>query len=338
MRPYLETLRESGRKLFLATNSLWDYTHVIMNYLLGDKVGSQRDEEWLEHFDVVICGEFSFPPWLQVECAVGCGKPAYFTQTKPLFEVQTSTGLLHNTNGGSAITPIGEADLPTPGFDSSAPIGLNAAAKGVKARVFQGGNHWDLHKMLEVKSGPEVMYISDHIYSDLNMSKKWVGWRTMLVVPELQTELVLQRKFSHIQHELRALRQRREALEDQLERINRLPAADRAPLLPATSTSQQPPQQSNQEDLQQQQRDVRESHSKLLEEHHQRFHKVWGQLMKTGYQNSRFAHQVERFACLYTSHVSNLSFYSPNKSYRGRMDCMAHEETAVIGPTRQGSY
>jgi len=42
------------------------------------------------------------------------------------------------------------------GYDSSAPTGLNAAAKGVKARVFQGGNHWDLHKMLEVKSGSEV--------------------------------------------------------------------------------------------------------------------------------------------------------------------------------------
>lgn len=39
-----------------------------------------------------------------------------------------------------------------------------------------------------------------------------------------------------------------------------------------------------------------------------------------------FFGQVERFACLYTSHVSNLSFYSPNKSYRGRMDHMAHEE------------
>ena len=88
--------------------------------------------------------------------AAGCGKPAYFSEKKPLFEVQTKTGLLHNTNGGSAITPIGEADLPTPGYDSSAPIGLNAAAKGVKARAFQGGNHWDLHKMLEVKSGSEV--------------------------------------------------------------------------------------------------------------------------------------------------------------------------------------
>jgi hypothetical protein len=61
---------------------------------------------------------------------------------------------------------------------------------------------------------------------------------------------------------------------------------------------------------------VRERHRKLLADHHERFHKVWGQLLKTGYQNSRFAHQVERFACLYTSHVSNLCFYSPDKSYR----------------------
>jgi len=61
---------------------------------------------------------------------------------------------------------------------------------------------------------------------------------------------------------------------------------------------------------------IRQQHRQLLHEHHERFHAVWGQLLKTGYQNSRFAHQVERFACLYTSHVSNLAFYSPDKSYR----------------------
>ena len=82
------------------------------------------------------------------------------------------------------------------------------------------------------------------------------------------------------------------------------------------------------------------------------------------------AAQVERFACLYTSHVSNLHFYSPDKCYRcaallcyavaalahdsmcfllgcvhvsmprgvcpccvlcrGRMDHMAHEEESVF--------
>ncbi|MQM06986.1 hypothetical protein Taro_039819 [Colocasia esculenta] len=55
------------------------------------------------------------------------------------------------------------------------------------------------------------------------------------------------------------------------------------------------------------------------------FHKVWGQLMKTGFQNSRFAHQVERFACLYTSQVTNLSLYSPDKYYRPSEDFMPHE-------------
>lgn len=32
------------------------------------------------------------------------------------------------------------------------------------------------------------------------------------------------------------------------------------------------------------------------------------------------------FACLFTSHVSNLLFYSPLKSYRGKSDVMIHEE------------
>ena len=47
---------------------------------------------------------------------------------------------------------------------------------------------------------------------------------------------------------------------------------------------------------------LREAHSKLLMEFHQKFHSIWGQLLKTGYQNSRFANQIGRFACLYTSH------------------------------------
>lgn len=37
---------------------------------------------------------------------------------------------------------------------------------------------------------------------------------------------------------------------------------------------------------------VREKHRALLAQHHERFHPVWGQLLKTGYQNSRFAHQA----------------------------------------------
>ncbi|KAA8537624.1 hypothetical protein F0562_027232 [Nyssa sinensis] len=79
------------------------------------------------------------------------------------------------------------------------------------------------------------------------------------------------------------------------------------------------------EKLESQREKVRLSHQQSQRECHQKFHKVWGQLLKTGYQNSRFAHQVERFACLYTSQVTNLSLYSPNKYYRPSEDFMPHE-------------
>lgn len=52
----LEALRASGRKLFLATNSLWDYTHVVMNFLLAGHTGSAKNMDWLEYFDAVITG------------------------------------------------------------------------------------------------------------------------------------------------------------------------------------------------------------------------------------------------------------------------------------------
>ena len=65
LEPLLEMLRSSGRKLFLATNSLWDYTHVIMNYLISNRVGTDRNEDWLEYFDVIITGAFSLIEALQ---------------------------------------------------------------------------------------------------------------------------------------------------------------------------------------------------------------------------------------------------------------------------------
>lgn len=48
LRPLLEMYRQAGRKVFIATNSLWDYTNVVMNFLIDGKVGAERDTEWLQ--------------------------------------------------------------------------------------------------------------------------------------------------------------------------------------------------------------------------------------------------------------------------------------------------
>ena len=57
--PMLSEMRQAGRKVFLLTNSLWEYTQVVMNYLEGgaDKSTPQgRDFRWMDYFDLIIVG------------------------------------------------------------------------------------------------------------------------------------------------------------------------------------------------------------------------------------------------------------------------------------------
>jgi hypothetical protein len=55
--PTLQQLRQAGRKVFLLTNSLYDYTRVVMNFLQGRKAAPQdTDDAWMEYFDLVIVG------------------------------------------------------------------------------------------------------------------------------------------------------------------------------------------------------------------------------------------------------------------------------------------
>ena len=55
------------------------------------------------------------------------------------------------------------------------------------------------------------------------------------------------------------------------------------------------------------------------------FHPYWGSLFKHGVELSSFGDQVEHYACLYTSRVTNLANYSPLHMYRSPRDLMPHE-------------
>ncbi|EFJ52026.1 hypothetical protein VOLCADRAFT_56272 [Volvox carteri f. nagariensis] len=298
----LETHRASGRAVFLATNSLFDYTNVVMNFLISGRTGAcvcpQKTCEWLQYFDVVM---------------VGCAKPSFFQHRAPLFSVDVNTGR------------EGRGESPIRGSSSSGGGG------GGGGNVFQGGWYLDLHKMLGVTEGSQVLYVGDHIYGDIVKSKKDIGWRTMLVVPELELELEKLGRSMKMQEELRQLRQLRDEYDDRIQRLKwSIRCSSSRQGAPGASRGGEDGSAEAQADRAQ----LKSRHSALLRAHHRQFHPIWGQLMKTGHQNSRFAHQIERYACLYTSHINNLAFISPEKSFMGRMDLMAHEwedEEAVMG-------
>jgi HAD superfamily 5'-nucleotidase-like hydrolase len=66
--PALHKLRSGGKKLFLLTNSLWDYTDAVMSFLL-DGVLSEYPL-WRNYFDAVF---------------TGAAKPAFFSERRPLW-------------------------------------------------------------------------------------------------------------------------------------------------------------------------------------------------------------------------------------------------------------
>ena len=296
--PLLKAMRASGKQVFLLTNSLWDYTNVVMNYLVDDNVGDAKTLEWLGLFDVVITGS---------------AKPGFFANdSATIFEVDTATGLLHNTDNGAPLTPIGSVSDVT--HKRALASGLRATGKG-PAKVYQGGSYTHLHAMLGIEVGSRLLYVGDHIYGDILRAKKEIDWRTMLVVPELAHEIECLERHREKPHALRSLRTVRDALDDQVARHAWLAAN-------ANDSS------SNEEELERARQlsaTARTAHREGMREYHRGFHYVWGQLMKAGSQNSRFAFQVERYACLYTSHVRNLWGYSPEKVFRAPADFSPHD-------------
>jgi len=55
------------------------------------------------------------------------------------------------------------------------------------------------------------------------------------------------------------------------------------------------------------------------------FNPYWGPFFKQGTSKTRFASQLETYACLYTSRVSNFAYYGSNRYFRVPWDPMMHE-------------
>ena len=70
---------------------------------------------------------------------------------------------------------------------------------------------------------------------------------------------------------------------------------------------------------------VNEEHERLEDRVDRAFHPFWGSLLKAGPEMSSFGDQVEAYACLYTTRVSNLGRYSPMHYFRSPRDRMPHE-------------
>jgi HAD superfamily 5'-nucleotidase-like hydrolase len=286
----LHKLRSAGKKLFLLTNSLWDYTDAVMKFLLDEKLPAYPS--WRHYFDTII---------------VGGAKPAFFTEQHPFVEIDPVTGKTLGTARGHL----------------------------QRGHVYQAGNLGDFEDKVGVR-GDKVLYVGDHIYGDILRAKKSSVWRTCMIVQELEQELDAMDRLASEISLLDQLDRKRRNLDAEvdfqnlvLKSLQRM-GENGGGTLPAGApfASFEEAKRATKEALDRLRAALRETTEQLdrLEDQLERgFNPYWGPIFKEGHENSRFGEQVEDYACLYTSRVSNFLAYSPLRYFRAPRDVMPHE-------------
>jgi HAD superfamily 5'-nucleotidase-like hydrolase len=190
---------------------------------------------------------------------------------------------------------------------------------------YLGGSREKLQKLLDVP-GERVLYVGDHIYSDILATKLRSTWRTMLVVSELEDELKIQRRMAedidrltNLRNVLADLGRRLDSARDVVTLHGIL--GDEGMRLAKGSVRETETVQ----ELADGHEVLRRRAAVLDEKITNEFNPYWGSVFKQGSSQSLFGSQVDAFACVYTSRVSNLLPYGNSHYFRVLADPMIHE-------------
>jgi HAD superfamily 5'-nucleotidase-like hydrolase len=257
----LENFKSYGKKLWVVTNSDYDYTRLLLDFAITPYL--KKHESWRDLFDLTI---------------TAASKPRFFTDRLPFLAIDPDTGLMKNHYG-----PVTQG-------------------------LYQGGCANTLQKDHGL-SGEQILYLGDHIYGDILTLKKNCNWRTALVVEEIEGErqaLQLNREASV---EINRLMGRKVELEHGLDMLHDRGEKDKAksqPMFNEIAT-------------------IDKQLGKLIRAYSAHFNPHWGEVMRAGVEPSRFAGQVEKYACIYMGRIADFAEYSPRTYYRPKKRPLPHE-------------
>ncbi len=210
-----------------------------------------------------------------------------------------------------------------------------ASLRPKKGAIYAGGNQADFQKTLRVHAD-QVLFVGDHIYDDVVKSKKNYGWRTTLIVEELEHDLIVRRNWGLAIQEVEGQRTLRKALSREIARmkfaLNAMERSrtDKGVKLDGAQIPIEDYEEARNFLLQEVARKrgelkrLSDSILELAARVSEAFNPYWGSLFWEAHDISRFAQQAETFACAYTSRASNLLFVAPDETLYAGTGKLAH--------------
>lgn len=187
--------------------------------------------------------------------------------------------------------------------------------------IYQGGNARKFTEDLGI-NGDEILYLGDHIYGDILRLKKDCNWRTALVVEELGEEIEAQRKAIPIEQKIVSAMNQKKLLEQEYIELY-------------TRGIEEETNQYNDElsEFQKQITSLDLEITKLLQAEQIFYNQFWGRVFRAGAEESYFAYQVDRYACIYMEKFSDLLQHSPMTYFRANRRSLAHDVDILLEST-----
>jgi hypothetical protein len=189
--------------------------------------------------------------------------------------------------------------------------------------VYTGGDAHLVETSLGL-SGADILYVGDHLFGDVHVSKDVLRWRTALILREVEPEIRDAAAFQPREQELSALMAQKAEVDRHLAtlRLARLRAKGGYAPGPGLVGGEL-------------ERAIRDAASEsagldarirpLAREAGGMGNPTWGPLMRAGSDKSLFARQIERYADVYTSRVSNLLAETPYGYLRAARSSLPHD-------------
>ena len=210
-------------------------------------------------------------------------KPKFFTDKMPLLKVDPKSGMLEN-------------------YDTKMVPG-----------IYQGG--WALKLQADFNIlDREILYLGDHIYGDIVKLKKACGWRTALVIEELDREVNAYKSTKDISIEIDKLMEEKIQIEKTIDELY-------AKEYEFEEKVEKEIVFKHFDEIEKLDKQL----GKLIKSYESNFNQYWGEVMRAGVEPSFYASQIERYACIYMSKISDFNLDSPRKYYRPKKRKIAHE-------------
>jgi len=203
---------------------------------------------------------------------VGAQKPSFFDKGNTLRQVNLSTGALKVTD-------------VTKRFE--------------KGQVYNGGSLEIFNHLAGVERPNQVLYVGDHIFSDIIVSKKVQGWRNLLVIRELNREISLTKANKELTDQVLTF----EFVRAEIFRGLDAEATEKPDLTDLLSKAK-----------------------KASNELDAVYNKYFGSLFRSASKQSFFGMEVQRYADLYAADFANLLNYPLFYTFYAEPKYFSHED------------